>query len=34
VAAVLNENKFIKQHNKAATNLENVEELPDDWTCS
>ena len=31
-AAVLNAKKFIKLHNKAATNLLDVPELPDDWT--
>ena len=30
-AAVLNAKKFIKLHNKAATNLADVEELPEDW---
>ena len=31
-AAVLNAKIIIKLHNKAATNLENVEDLADDWT--
>ena len=31
-AAVLNAKNFIKLHTKAATNLENVEDLADDWT--
>ena len=32
VAAVLNSKRFLKMHNKAATDLADVEDLPDSWS--